>query len=144
MKSSKLGFVIVLTTGLTFGATIGNSAQADQKEYKPSTDVKVKTLKEGPLPGLDGRTVIIKHFTFPPGHVGGKHSHPGPVFVYIEEGTLTVETKEQGTQTFSAGELYEEPIGRVMQARNLSTDDVLKLVVFQVGETGKPMMVKAE
>ncbi|MCZ6873981.1 MAG: cupin domain-containing protein, partial [bacterium] len=75
--------------------------------------------------------------------VGGKHFHPGPVFVYILEGELTVDT-EEGRQTFKAGEVYEEPTGRVMQGRNLSTANPLKLVVFQVGDKGKPMMIKAK
>ncbi len=144
MELSKIGLAFTVAVTLAFGAVIGGDAQAAQKEYKPKSTVKVKALKEGPLAGVDGKTVIVKHFTLPAGFVGGKHFHPGPVFVYIEEGTLTVETKEQGKQTFSAGQLYEEPIGRVMQARNLSSDGVLKLVVFQIGETGKPMMIKAK
>jgi hypothetical protein len=32
----------------------------------------------------------------------------------------------------------------VMQAKNLSTSVATKLLVFQVGDTGKPMMIKAK
>jgi hypothetical protein len=31
-----------------------------------------------------------------------------------------------------------------MQGKNLSTSDDLELVIFQVGDAGKPMMIKAE
>jgi hypothetical protein len=31
-----------------------------------------------------------------------------------------------------------------MRARNLSTNDWVKIVVFQVGDEGKPMMIKAK
>jgi hypothetical protein len=31
-----------------------------------------------------------------------------------------------------------------MQGKNLSASDDLELVVFQVGDTGKPMMIKAD
>ena len=66
------------------------------------------------------------------------------MFVYVIEGTLTVETAEQGVQSFSAGQLYVEPVGRTMQGKNLNADTHLKIVVFQVGDVGKPMMIKAK
>ena len=87
--------------------------------------------------------MIIKHFAVPPGFVGGRHSHPGPVFVYVLEGELTVKTGGE-TLTFKAGELYSEATNSVMQGKNLSATDDLEFVVFQVGDTGKPMMIKAE
>jgi quercetin dioxygenase-like cupin family protein len=69
--------------------------------------------------------------------------HPGPVFVYVLEGELTVET-DGGTLTFKAGELYPEPLRGSMLIRNLSASDDLELLVFQIGDEGKPMMVKVE
>ena len=84
------------------------------------------------------------HLQLPPGHVGGKHYHPGAVFVYVVNGSLTIETEDGKSQTVSAGELYQEPLRQVMQARNTSTSTGVELVVFQVGDEGKPMMVKAE
>ena len=72
-----------------------------------------------------------------------RHEDPGQVFVYILEGELTIET-DQGTQTFSPGELYREPPDTVMQARNISTSDETELLVFQVGDADKPMMIKVE
>ncbi len=106
--------------------------------------MKATSLLETPLTGVEGKKVIIKHFELPPGYVGGKHFHPGPVFVYVLEGELTINTKKAGRQIIRAGELYQEPIRSVMQARNLSTTDATKIVVFQVGDKGKPMMIKAE
>ena len=77
------------------------------------------------------------------GFVGAKHFHPGNVFVYVLEGEFTVET-EKGTLTVRAGELYPEVPDMVMRAKNPSTSVPTKLLVFQVGDTGKPMMVKAK
>ncbi len=139
MKSSVCGLALV---GAFFigGASL-NVVRAAEQEYKPK--VEVTNLLRGSLAGVEGKEVIIRRFAIPPGHVGGRHFHPGVVFVYVLEGTLTIET-EGKTQTVSAGELYQEPLKRVMQARNLSTTDGVKIVVFQVGDAGKPMMVKAE
>ena len=36
-------------------------------------------------------------------------------------------------------ELYQEPIGTKMQARNLSATETTKIIVFQVSDEGKPM-----
>ena len=128
-------------TAVLFLGLAGFTATQAQQEYVPK--VTVTELHQGELPGMDGKEMVVKHFAIPPGYVGGKHFHPGPVFVYVLEGELTVET-EAGTQSFGAGELYPEELHTVMQGKNLSTSDDLEILVFQVGEIGKPMMVKAE
>ena len=139
MEKTKLGLAVALAGVMSLGAAFGLDVQA--AEYKPK--VETKSLYQGALTGVDGRTVIIKHFTVPPGFVGGKHFHPADVFVYVLEGELTVET-EKGSLTVRAGELYPEVPGMVMRGKNLSTSVPAKFVVFQVGETGKPMMIKAK
>ncbi len=139
MEITKVGFALALAGVLSLGAAFSLDVQA--AEYK--TKAEVKALHEGALTGVDGKTVIIKHFTLPPGFVGGKHFHPADVFVYVLEGEFTVET-EKGKRTLTAGDLYPEVPGMVMRARNLSTSAPGKIVVFQVGDTGKPMMIKAK
>ncbi len=139
METTKLGLALALAGVSSLGAAFSLDVQAE--EYKPK--VEVKSLYEGALTGVDGKTVIVKHFTLPAGHVGGKHFHPGNVFVYVLEGELTIET-EKGVLTVTAGELYPEVPGMVMRGKNLSTSALAKFVVFQVGDTGKPMMIKAK
>ena len=141
MKRATLVCTFVLVGAMVVGAIGLQGLHAEEKEYKPKA--KVTPLVQKALMGVEGKDVLIRHFELPPGFVGGKHFHPGPVFVYILEGEFTVDT-EKGRQTFKVGEVYEEPTGRVMQARNLSTASPLKLVVFQVGDKGKPMMIKAK
>ncbi len=87
----------------------------------------------------------IVHFSAPPGFVGGKHSHPGPAFVYILEGQFTIEVEGMEPVTVGPGDVYAEPVGsKVMQAQNKSSTHGVKLIVFQVGDEGKPLMVKVE
>ena len=139
MNISKLGLALALAGVLSLGATISLDVQA--AEYK--TKAVSKSLFKGALNSDGGKTVIIKHFSFPAGFVGGRHSHPADVFVYVLEGELTIETAK-GARTIKAGELYPEVPGMVMRARNVSSNTATKIVVFQVGETGKPMMIKAK
>ncbi len=87
--------------------------------------------------------MIVKHLALPADFVGGRHYHPGPVFVYVLEGELTV-VLDGETKTFGAGELYAEDIDATRTGKNLSGTDDLEILVFQVGDIGKPMMIKAE
>ena len=140
MKHTKRLFSIALASAVFCG--LGGLQSADaQEEYVAKA--RAMTLYQGPLAGADGKEVIIKHFSLPPEYVGGRHYHPGLVFVYVLEGVLTVELDGE-TKTFRAGELYPEDIDAVMQGKNLSASDDLEFLVFQVGDVGKPMMIKAE
>ncbi len=134
---------LVLVVAFALGAFAMSSPEAGaQTEYKPK--VNATTLADAPLIGVAGRKVIIKHFEIPPGYVGGKHFHLGQVFVYVLEGEITLEMEGDAPLTLKPGELFQEPLGRVMRGKNLSADDAVKIVVFQIGEEGKPMMVKVE
>ena len=127
--------MVVVLAGLQY-------TNAAEQEYTPKA--KEITLLETPLDGVEGKTVIIKQFEFPPGHIGAWHTHTGPVFVYVLEGKLTIDTENTGRQSLSTGELYKEPVGTKMQARNESTTEPLKVIAFQVSDEGKPMMIKVE
>ncbi len=135
------GLSVALAAAVSVAGLSIQATPAAGQEYKPK--VEVKSPLQRPLTGVDGKQVIIKHFTIPPGFVGERHFHPGPVFVYVLEGAITIETGGK-TQTVSAGELYQEPLREVMQGRNQSASEGAKFVVFQVGDAGKPMMIKAE
>ncbi len=139
MKITKLRHALALAGVLSLGSAFSLDVQS--AEYKPKAEV-TKLLRV-PLAGVEGKEVVIKHFSLPSGFVGGKHLHPGPVFVYVLEGELSIET-DAGIETISAGKLYREELRQTMRAKNLSTTDAAKIVVFQVGDEGKPMMVKVK
>jgi quercetin dioxygenase-like cupin family protein len=142
MKRTIGALSLAMAAAVALGSFAIQSAVGAEKEYK--SKAKATELIQEPLPGVAGKKVIIKHFALPPGFVGGKHFHPGPVYVYVLEGALNIETEGEGTRTIPAGGLYKEPLGRAMRAKNLSTNDWTKIVVFQVGDEGKPMMIKAK
>lgn len=113
---------------------------AGVQEYKPKA--AKKTLFDGSLDGLPGKRVIIKSFTFKPGFRTAWHYHPAHVFVYVIEGELTMDVKGEPRKIVKAGELRQEPVGKVMSGGNTSTK-LTKVVVFQIGDADKPMMIKA-
>jgi len=120
---------------------IVNFQAASAQEYVPK--VAKKKLHQAPLPGAEGKEMTVVHLAIPPGYIGGKHMHTGPVFVYVLEGELTV-VLDGETKTFKTGEMYPEDIDNAMVGKNLSASDDLEILVFQVGEIGKPMMIKVE
>jgi quercetin dioxygenase-like cupin family protein len=113
-----------------------------KEEYVPTADLK--TLVQKPIPGIDGRQMTIFHVAAEPGWVGGKHYHSGPVYVYVLKGPFTIEELGKGAQTLETGQLYEEPIGEPMQARNVSAEEPMELLVIQVSKEGEPLMYKVE
>ena len=139
MKKTKYLLSTALVSAILFG--MASFQAADAQEYVPKA--QVKTLHQAPLPGVAGKEMVVKHMGIAPKFVGGKHMHPGPVFVYVLEGELTVELAS-GTRTFKAGELYPEDINAAMLPKNLSGTDDLEFLVFQVGDIGKPMMIKVK
>ncbi len=140
MKTTKYLLNIALASAVLIIGMVSFQA-ADAQEYVPKA--AAKTLHQAPLPGVTGKEMIVKHLALPAKFVGGKHMHPGPVFVYVLEGELTVQLAGE-TKTFMAGELYAEDIGAAMVGKNLSASDDLEILVFQVGDIGKPMMIKVE
>ncbi len=142
MKGTALMLNVALAGAIAIGATgIQGLHAEEQEEYKSKAEGTM--LLQAPLEGMEGKEVIIEHVALPPGFVGGRHFHPGSVFIYVLEGSLTLEM-EGDTLTINVGELFQEPLQGVMQARNLSTTDWAKIVVFQVGDAGNPMMIKAD
>ena len=139
MKKSKYFLSTVLASAILIGMSSFQAANAQEYVSK----AQVTSLYQAPLQGVEGKEMVVKHFAAPAKFVGGKHMHPGPVFVYVLEGELTVELAS-GTKTFKAGELYPEDINAAMLPKNLSGTDDLEFLVFQVGDIGKPMMIKVK
>lgn len=139
-------FVNFIVTGTLMDAVIGgqDARAAELNEAYVSPDAGKKTLIDEPLHGVEGQVVTINHIVVPPGWVGGKHYHTGPVYLYVLEGSFTIDEQGKERRTFEAGELYKEPVGAPMQARNLDASEPLEVLVFQVSAKGEPPMIKAE
>lgn len=143
MTRPRAGLILTCALGIAMGATSAGLINAQQKqEYVPKAESK--KLVETALHGAQGKKVTIMHFKLPPGFVGGKHYHTGPVFVYIVKGTLAVDETGESRKTFPAGQVYVEPIGKSMVGRNVNAKEPTEIVVFQVHGEGEPLMYKAD
>ena len=142
MKHSGI-WVFTLVASAFLVGNFGTQDVQAQSQKAQAPKAKSTSLVRVPLAGVEGMDVIIKRFEFPANFVGGKHWHPGPVFVYVLEGELTVET-DNGLETIKAGEVYAETPRVAMRAKNLSTTSPVKTVAFLIGKNNKPFKVKVK
>lgn len=145
MTRLAVGLSLALAGAVAAGATGGVqivSAAEEKEEYVSTADIE--TLVQKPLAGVEGKQITILDVKAPPGWVGGRHYHTGPTFVVVKAGSFTIEEEGKPEQTFQAGEVYDEPIGTPMQARNLSSDQPAELLVIQVHDEGEPLMYVAD
>lgn len=69
------------------------------------------------------------------------HTHPSPIFVYVDRGTGVWEFKDgRPSETRVAGQAIEEPANAVTRIVNSGVSR-LELVVFQVSKPGDPVLV---
>jgi quercetin dioxygenase-like cupin family protein len=90
---------------------------------------------------IPGQEVAIQRAEYPAGWVGEKHYHTGDIFVYVLEGTFVVEVEGKDRVTLRPGEVYHEAVNKTMVARNASAEAGVKVLLFQVGEKGKPRVI---
>jgi quercetin dioxygenase-like cupin family protein len=143
MQPATLVCGLVLAGAMIVGAIGIQGLRADEKEYK-TTAKTTKLVDKVVLAGLPGQEASVRLFEMPPGWVGGKHYHPGHVFVYVLDGAITFDLKGKAPVTVREGEIFHEVPNQVMQAKNPSASEGLKFIAFQVGTQGKPMMIEAK
>jgi quercetin dioxygenase-like cupin family protein len=77
-----------------------------------------------------------------PGKETGWHKHPVPGYAYVLSGILTIEMEDGQHFQFEAGKALVEVIHTPHNGKNLGTEPV-RLVVFFIGEAGKPFTMRA-
>ncbi len=106
----------------------GVLGQKQQRTILSKTDLAVAPGMEAVVLTVDGA----------PGLVGKKHYHPGDEFIYVAEGTLTLDVAGKGKVTLKKGETLHISGRVVHQAVNPSPDTPFKAVTFGIFEKGQP------
>lgn len=95
-------------------------------------------LSKTDLAKAPGMEAIVLTVDGAPGLVGKQHYHPGDEFIYLAEGTLTLDVAGKGKVTLKKGETLHIPGGVAHQATNPSPDAPFKAVTFGIFEKGQP------
>lgn len=78
-------------------------------------------------------TVSMRTLTIAPGESLGWHQHPGSgAYTIVVSGTLTIEDGCGGETTYTQGQAFLEPPGRVHRGKNLTTANVVTAQMFIV------------
>ncbi|WP_456867805.1 cupin domain-containing protein [Galbibacter sp. BG1] len=85
-------------------------------------------------PTVKQANVTMKKITFPPGSTTGWHKHSIPVFSYIIQGKLTVETKGHETKVFSRNTCFSESYNTLHQGSNKETTDLVVIAIYLGGD----------
>jgi len=106
----------------------GVLGQKQQRTILSKTDLAVAPGMEAIVLTVDGA----------PGLVGKKHFHPGDEFIYVAEGTLTLDVAGKGKVTLEKGETLHIPSRVAHQAVNPSSEVPFKAVTFGIFEKAQP------
>ena len=101
-------------------------------------------LDKAILEKFGGAEVLVREHLYPPGWQAPRHYHDGDLFIYVISGTFEVVTDASGRVEFKPGQSVHMAADTMMDARNVSDAEPLKLVIFQIGESGKPFLVPIE
>lgn len=119
--------------------------QQNIQSHMPNmASVAVRTLMQEPLAEMPNPEVTVITLTVAPGAVYPPHKHTGPVFAYLLEGEIENQVEPDPPRTYKAGEFFYEPPMHVHRSlRNLSRTKPARLLIFEVGEKGKPFTIGA-
>jgi quercetin dioxygenase-like cupin family protein len=129
-NSKVLGCLLIVALGLML--IVGD---------RPSRAQQQSAIQRKPLLQQDatitGYQATINIDEIPVGVSEIRHTHPGPLAVYVLEGTLILEHEGRPTTTYKTGDAVLIEAGKVHRGINTGTVPV-KLVASLTSEKGKP------
>jgi quercetin dioxygenase-like cupin family protein len=92
------------------------------------------------LAGVPGREAVVLTVNYGPGESSRPHRHDANVFVYVLEGTITMQVKGGPAVTLHPGQTYYEgPSDIHTVSENASKTAPAKILVFIVKDKGTPI-----
>jgi quercetin dioxygenase-like cupin family protein len=113
-----------------------NSAAQNQ----PNVTRKVLMQQDLNVPGYTTALISVE---IPVGGREGRHTHPGTLIVYVQEGTLTLDYEGKPTKAYKAGETFSVEPGKIHEGINKGNTPIKALASF-VGEKGKPITTQVQ
>lgn len=142
MKTISLGAILLLAAlvvpfaNAQQGAARAGAATTPERTASRGRSEQ-EVLLQDRLFAIPGKQVHLLRIEYPPGWIGRRHYHTGDVVLYVLEGRFTIDVEGAQRKTIGPGEVYHEAVNKEMQARNASTDEPTKILLFQVGDPGE-------
>lgn len=126
-------FAVVVFAGL-------GGMQALNAQQAPSVKRNIVLKQDMEIPG---REAVMAWVELPAGAAEGRHTHPAEVYVFVQEGTISLENEGKPTATLKAGDVFYIAPGKIHQAIN-NGNVTAKLSAVFVAEKGKPLTTPAK
>lgn len=129
LKPIAVAVAVVFTTFLALSPVLTVRAQQVgeiKRNFLMTKDISVT--------GYEGRLAQV---VFAPGSREPKHTHPGDVLAYVQEGTLTQHLEGAPTVTVKPGDVFFVPAGKIHWAE--CADTPCKVLATFIVEKGKPL-----
>lgn len=116
---------------------LSSLAGAFAAEEAKVTPVMSKDLKDCP-----GKEAVVLMVEYPPGNVDPVHRHNAHGFIYVLEGSVSMQVKGGKQVSLTSGQtFYEGPDDVHLVGRNASSTKPAKLLVFFIKDKGAPVLV---
>jgi quercetin dioxygenase-like cupin family protein len=125
-------------------AVLGTMIASDMASAQDKPTVKRTELQRISLDEFGNKEGLMYIAEFPPGGLAPRHYHPGPEFIYLLEGSLTLQEDGKHSHTLKQGETMFNPTKTVHVGNNPSTTTPAKVLVFLVVEKGQPPAVPVD
>ena len=107
---------------------------------QPTVTRKMLLKVDSAIPGYEQALVAVE---IPAGGREGRHTHPGSVMIYVQEGVLTFDCEGKPTATYKPGDtLYVEP-EKIHEGINNGNTSIKVLASFLV-KKGVPLTSQAQ
>jgi quercetin dioxygenase-like cupin family protein len=114
-------------------------ASATENGNSPAAATAVELMKRD-LGGDLGKEVLMLTVTYPAAGASLPHRHDAQVFVYVLEGTLTMQVRGSPAVTLKRGEtFYEGPDDVHVVSANSSTSKPAKILVVMIKDKRNPV-----
>ena len=121
----------------TIVATLTSMMSVVAAENAPPA--KATPLMTRDLEGIAGKEMLVLVVEYPPGGVSQPHRHNASVFVYVLEGSVTMQVAGSAPVTLKPGDTFFEAPGDVhVTSANASSSAPAKFLVYMVKDKGAP------
>ena len=103
---------------------------------------KVTPLMQQSLDGLQNKEGVMLIVEYAPGMLSEEHRHDAHIFVYVLEGSITMQVSGAEAVTLGVGDtFYEAPDDIHLVSRNASNTEPAKFLVLSIKEKDAPVVI---
>jgi quercetin dioxygenase-like cupin family protein len=141
--SSKPMLALVFLMASTLMTT--TTLVAQKTVTPPTAHETITPLITKDLAGSAGKQVLMYTVDFPPGFSSPIHRHNAQVFVYVLEGSVTMQVRGGKELTLGPGQtFYEDPSDIHVVSRNASGTESAKFLVCLINKKGASLVIPAK